>query len=106
MSDTSITTAQNASGGIHVAGGGTLYAWDLSVVTEGESAAAIRSDRGSGTMVVDGGSYTSNGIGSPAVYRRRTSPSTTPHCPPLAPKPSALKDSIPSDSLTVTSQEI
>lgn len=68
VSDTSITTAQNTSGGIHVAGGGTLYAWDLSVVTECESAAAIRSDRGSGTMVVDGGNYTSNGTGSPAVY--------------------------------------
>lgn len=38
------------------AGGGTLYAWDLNVETNGESAAAIRSDRGSGTMVVDGGS--------------------------------------------------
>lgn len=36
--------------------------------TQGESAAAIRSDRGSGTMVVDGGTYISNGVGSPAVY--------------------------------------
>lgn len=27
-----------------------------------------RSDRGGGTMVVDGGTYTSNGVGSPAVY--------------------------------------
>ena len=51
-----------------MAGGGTLYAWDLTVETDGESSAAIRSDRGSGTMVVDGGSYTSNGVGSPAVY--------------------------------------
>lgn len=68
VSDTAITTAQDTSGGIHVAGGGTLYAWDLNVETNGESAAAIRSDRGSGTMVVDGGSYTSNGVGSPAVY--------------------------------------
>ena len=68
VSDTTITTAQDTSGGIHVAGGGTLYAWDLTVETSGESAAAIRSDRGSGTMVVDGGSYTSNGVGSPAVY--------------------------------------
>lgn len=68
VSDTDITTAQDTSGGIHVAGGGTLYAWDLNVETNGESAAAIRSDRGSGTMVVDGGSYTSNGEGSPAVY--------------------------------------
>ena len=68
VSDTTITPAQDTSGGIHVAGGGTLYAWDLTVETSGESAAAIRSDRGSGTMVVDGGSYTSNGVGSPAVY--------------------------------------
>ena len=68
VSDTTIATTQNTSGGIHVAGGGTLYARNLTVTTEGESAAAIRSDRGSGTMVVDGGSYTSNGVGSPAVY--------------------------------------
>lgn len=54
VSDTTITTRQNTSGGIHVAGGGTLYAWDLNVDTSGESSAAIRSDRGSGTMVVDG----------------------------------------------------
>ena len=68
VSDTTITAMQNTAGGIHVAGGGTLYAWDLKVETNGESSAAIRSDRGSGTMVVDGGSYTSNGVGSPAVY--------------------------------------
>ncbi len=68
VSDTTITAMQNTAGGIHVAGGGTLYAWDLNVETNGESSAAIRSDRGSGTMVVDGGSYTSNGVGSPAVY--------------------------------------
>lgn len=68
VSDTTITTKQDTSGGIHVAGGGTLYAWDLNVETNGESSAAIRSDRGSGTMVVDGGSYTSNGTGSPAIY--------------------------------------
>lgn len=68
VANTKITTAQNTSGGIHVAGGGKLYAWDLDVETNGESAAAIRSDRGGGTMVVDGGSYTSNGTGSPAIY--------------------------------------
>ena len=68
VADTTINTEQNTSGGIHVAGGGTLYAWELDVTTNGGSAAAIRSDRGSGTMVVDGGSYTSNGLGSPAIY--------------------------------------
>lgn len=66
--DTMISTVQGTSGGIHVAGGGTLYAWDLTVETGGASSAAIRSDRGSGTMVVNGGTYTSNGSGSPAIY--------------------------------------
>ena len=68
VSDSTITTTQDTSGGIHVAGGGTLYASNLTVETSGGSSAAIRSDRGSGTMVVDGGSYTSHGSGSPAVY--------------------------------------
>ena len=60
--DTKITTKQDTSGGIHAAGGGTFYAWDLDVETNGESSAAIRK------MVVDGGTYTSNGTGSPAIY--------------------------------------
>ena len=34
----------------------------------GRSSAAIRTDRGGGTVVVDGGTYTSNGLGSPAIY--------------------------------------
>lgn len=68
VADTTITTAQDTSGGIHVAGGGTLYAKNLTVTTSGASSAAIRSDRGSGTMVVDGGTYTANGTGSPAIY--------------------------------------
>lgn len=66
--DATVKTSQDTSGGIHAAGGGTLYAWDMDVNTSGESSAAIRSDRGGGTMVVDGGSYISNGTGSPAIY--------------------------------------
>lgn len=66
VKDGNVTT--DAAGGIHVAGGGALYGWNLDVETDGESSAAIRSDRGGGTMVVDGGTYTSNGVGSPAIY--------------------------------------
>lgn len=65
------TTGSGGAGGIMVAGGGTLYAENCSVTTEGGSSAAIRSDRGSGIMVVDGGTYIANGsmgTGSPAVY--------------------------------------
>lgn len=68
VSDTTISTKQDTSGGIHVAGGGTMTAKNLTVTTEGASSAAIRSDRGGGIMDVTGGSYTSNGSGSPAVY--------------------------------------
>ena len=60
VKDSSVTT--------DAAGGGTLYGWDLDVETNGESSAAIRSDRGGGTMVIDGGNYVSNGVGSPAIY--------------------------------------
>lgn len=68
IADSTITTKQDTSGGLHAAGGGTLYAWDVTAETDGVSSAAIRSDRGGGTMVVDGGNYTSNGTDSPAVY--------------------------------------
>ena len=51
-----------------VTGGGTLNASNLTVETQGNSSAAIRSDRGGGTLTVDGGSYTTNGQGSPAIY--------------------------------------
>ena len=65
------TTGAGGAGGIMVAGGGTLYAKNCTVTTEGGSSAAIRSDRGSGVMVIDGGTYISNGslgTGSPAIY--------------------------------------
>jgi len=66
--DTTITTTGNGSGGIMTTGGGVTYAYDLTVETSGRSSAAIRTDRGGGTVVVGGGSYTSNGLGSPAIY--------------------------------------
>lgn len=68
VQNTTIHTTKDTSGGIHAAGGGTLNASDLTVTTEGNSSAAIRSDRGGGKMTVSGGTYTSNGSGSPAVY--------------------------------------
>ena len=45
-----------------------MIADDLTVGTSGNSSAAIRSDRGGGTVTVNGGSYTSSGVGSPAIY--------------------------------------
>ena len=66
--NTKVTTTGNNSGGIMVTGGGHLIATDLIVETSGNSSAAIRSDRGGGVIAVSGGTYTSNGVGSPAIY--------------------------------------
>jgi len=66
--DSTIETTSNNSGGIMVTGGGVLNASNLEIRTQGGSSAAIRSDRGGGTMSVTGGTYDSYGKGSPAIY--------------------------------------
>ena len=66
--DTVIVTTGDGSGGVMTTGGGVTCAYDLDVTTSGRSSAAIRTDRGGGTVTVDGGSYTTNGLGSPAIY--------------------------------------
>ncbi len=69
VSDVTVETSQDQSGGIMIAGGGgTLTANNVTVITQGQSSAAIRSDNGGGTMVVNGGTFTANGQGSPAIY--------------------------------------
>ncbi|MCR4896993.1 MAG: hypothetical protein K5891_09490 [Lachnospiraceae bacterium] len=68
ISDSTITTTGDGSGGIMTTGGGITKASNLTVTTSGRSSAAIRTDRGGGTVTVDGGTYTTNGLGSPAIY--------------------------------------
>jgi len=68
ISGTKISTSGNNSGGIEVAGGGEINAVNLNITTQGNSAAAIRSDRGGGKLTIDQGTYTTNGTGSPAIY--------------------------------------
>ena len=68
ISDSAIITTSNNSGAVMVTGGGTLTANNVTAKTSGNSPAPIRSDRGGGTMTINGGSYESNGVGSPVVY--------------------------------------
>ena len=68
IKDSTITTTGSGSGGIMTTGGGVTKAFDLTVTTSGQSSAPIRTDRGGGTVTVDGGTYTSNGLGSPVIY--------------------------------------
>lgn len=68
VSDSFIETTGNCSGGLMTTGGGTMNASNLTVHTAGNSSAAIRSDRGGGIVNVTGGSYTTDGTGSPVIY--------------------------------------
>ena len=67
LEDCTVTVSGGGAGGVQVAGGGTLTGHNLTVTSA--SKAAIRSDRGGGTMVLDGGTYRSTGKnGCPAIY--------------------------------------
>lgn len=62
LSDTTITKTGDSDGG------DTMTASDLTINTSGRSSAAIRTDRGGGSVDVTVGTYTTTGIGSPSVY--------------------------------------
>ena len=67
MKDCTVNVTGGGAGGVQVAGGGTLTGENLTVSSK--SKAAIRSDRGGGTMILSGGTYTSTGTnGCPAIY--------------------------------------
>ena len=68
ISDSTITTSKDNSGGIMTTGGGIMNATNLTITTAGTSSAAIRSDRGGGTVTVNKGTYKTTGKGSPAIY--------------------------------------
>ena len=68
ISDSTITTTKDNAGGIMTTGGGIMNATNLTINTAGTSSAAIRSDRGGGTVTVNKGTYKTTGKGSPAIY--------------------------------------
>ena len=68
ISDSTITTSKDNSGGIMTTGGGIMKATNLTITTAGTSSAAIRSDRGGGTVTVNKGTYKTTGKGSPSIY--------------------------------------
>ena len=68
IENVTIQTSASGSGGIMTTGGGVTVAKNLTIETQGQSSAPIRTDRGGGNVTVTGGSYTSNGLGSPAIY--------------------------------------
>ena len=68
ISDVTIRTSQDMSRGIHATGGGTINAKNLDIRTQGTSCSVIATDRGGGTVKVEGGNYWTSGMHSAVAY--------------------------------------
>lgn len=68
LSNVMIETSQDGSRGVDATVGGTISCTDVDISTQGAHCATIATDRGSGTITVIGGTMTTAGEGSPAVY--------------------------------------
>lgn len=65
----SIATTGESSRGLHATYTGVITASDLTIETQGAHCAAVATDRGSGTVTVDGtNTFATNGDGSPCIY--------------------------------------
>lgn len=67
-----VHTTGNSSRGLDATYGGTIEASDVDITTEGEHCAPLATDRGEGTVTVDGGTLSSSGDGSPNIYSTGT----------------------------------
>jgi len=63
-----IRTSQGGSGAVMVTGGAAMVVKNGDFETQGDSSAPLRTDRGGGTLAVQGGKYVAHGMGSPAIY--------------------------------------
>jgi len=68
IKNTTIHTFQGASRGLHATYNGTITASNCNIITEGQSCSVIATDRGYGTVTVDGGYYEARGTNSAVLY--------------------------------------
>jgi hypothetical protein len=68
VSNATIKTFANSSRGLDATLTGTINATDVVISTQGAHCAALATDRGCGTVTVKGGTMTTAGEGSPAIY--------------------------------------
>ena len=63
-----IHTKGDSSRGLDATYGGTIEATNVDITTEGAHCAPIATDRGEGTIVLEGGTLSAAGEGSPCIY--------------------------------------
>jgi hypothetical protein len=68
INNVTITTSKDSSRGIDATDNGIITANSCNITTTGAHCAAIASDRGSGKVIVRGGTFTTAGTDSPPIY--------------------------------------
>lgn len=68
LSNVTITATNDAAHGVMATNGGAITLVNVNMQTSGRSSAPIATDRGSGTIIVTGGTVISSGQGSPGIY--------------------------------------
>ncbi len=64
----SISTSAGNSRGLDATYGGTILAGSVDISTKGDHSGGVATDRGGGTISLDGGSVSTEGSGSPILY--------------------------------------
>ncbi len=72
LSNVSITTKQDSSRGLDATYNGKVTATNVNINTSGAHCAALATDRGEGTIDVNGGTMQTAGEGSPGIYSTGT----------------------------------
>ncbi len=68
VSDLTINNSKTVSRGLHCTYGGTIIATNVNITTNSETSSTVATDRGSGTVTVNGGTITANGSKSSVLY--------------------------------------
>ncbi len=72
VSDITIDNTKSVSRGLHCTGGGIINATNVNVTTRSETSSTIATDRGGGTVTVNGGTITAKGSKSSVIYSTGT----------------------------------
>jgi hypothetical protein len=68
VSNMTIVATNDFAHGLFAAGGGTMVVNNVDATSYGTSSSVVGTDRGSGTIEVNGGSYTASGMRSAGIY--------------------------------------
>ncbi|CAM3718261.1 hypothetical protein VA7868_02421 [Vibrio aerogenes CECT 7868] len=72
VSDTTMKATADGGHAVFAAGGGTIIANNVDALTTGASSSVVGTDRGSGTVIVHGGTYKATGMRSAGIYSTGT----------------------------------